>query len=88
MLGSKITQNGKAKNLAAPSGNRAQTSLFGPFAEIENYATHKGPTHILAQYIANTYKAAYKTVLAFPLTLQSRGASADQSCNAVIFHVI
>ena len=29
-----------------PFGNNAQTCLYGPFAEI---ATHKGPTHILAQ---------------------------------------
>ena len=39
------------KHLATPSGNSAQTkkSLFGPFAEIEIYSSHKGPTHILAQ---------------------------------------
>ena len=39
----------EARHLAAPSGNNAQTSLLGPFAEMENYDTHKGPTHILAQ---------------------------------------
>ena len=41
-----------ARHLAMPSGNNAQTSLFGSFAEI---ATHKGPTHAS---ITNTYKAA------------------------------
>jgi len=39
----------KAKHLAATSGNHAKTGLLGPFSEMENYATHKGPTHILPQ---------------------------------------
>ena len=33
----------KAKHLAMASGYNAQTSPSGPFAAIENYATHKGP---------------------------------------------
>jgi len=39
----------KAKHLATASVYNAQTSPFDPFAAIENYATHKGHTHILAQ---------------------------------------
>ena len=34
----------KDKHQATASVYNAQTNPFGPFAAIENYATHKGPT--------------------------------------------